>query len=60
MWVLIHFTDSRLERAIKVLGLLVKCKEGREEMITVMVVLKFWLRFYGMGAQEEFNMAYLL
>ncbi|XVE87880.1 hypothetical protein DITRI_Ditri19aG0024000 [Diplodiscus trichospermus] len=33
--ILIELLDSGLERAIEVLGLLVKCKEGREEMIKV-------------------------
>ncbi|MBA0811893.1 hypothetical protein Gohar_025907 [Gossypium harknessii] len=33
--ILISLLDSGLERAIEVLGLLVKCKEGREEMMKV-------------------------
>ncbi|XVF25936.1 hypothetical protein REPUB_Repub13aG0256800 [Reevesia pubescens] len=33
--ILIRLLDSGLERAIEVLGLLVKCKEGREEMLKV-------------------------
>ncbi|OMO76659.1 Armadillo [Corchorus capsularis] len=50
--ILMRLLDSGLERAIEVLGLLVKCKEGREEMMKVNGCVKVLVKVLRNGSSR--------
>lgn len=48
--ILMELLDSGLERAMEVLGLLVKCREGREEMVKVGGCVKMLVKLLSCGS----------
>ncbi|XP_010538156.1 PREDICTED: U-box domain-containing protein 8 [Tarenaya hassleriana] len=55
--ILVQAVDSGLERAVEVLGLLVKCRGGRDEMIKVSGCVKVLVNVLGKGSAKGIQYA---